>query len=74
MPTNIDLSESGLINAKEAADILGTTVGHVRRLTYMQLLQAYKLNGKFGFSLYRRSEVEQYRDTHPHLGSQLRST
>lgn len=67
--TYLDLSESGLITAQQAADLLGTTVSYIRRLTYTNVLHVFKFTGRFGLSYYRRAEVEAYRDSHPFLGN-----
>lgn len=71
--TQLDLSESGFVTVKEAAEILGTSVAYVWQLTKRRFLRAYKLGRGKSMSLYRRSDIEAYRDTHPLLGTRSSS-
>ncbi len=70
--THLDLTESGLLTAQQAAEVLGTNLRYVRRLTYINHLHVFKLAGRYGQSYYKRSEVEAYRDSHPNLGCHLK--
>lgn len=76
--TELDLSEAGLVTTEQAAVILGTSIAYVRRLRHMGHLRPFNLAG---FSqrrgggrpvFYRKSDIEQYRDTHPKLGTNPR--
>lgn len=66
----LDMRRAGLVSAQQAAAILETTVGYVWRLSYLGLLKTIKI-GTLNF--YNRTEVEEYKRTHPNVGNQLPS-
>jgi excisionase family DNA binding protein len=69
--TQLDLSDTGFVTTREAAEILGTSVTYVWQLTKKGWLKPYKIGtgSSMRLSLYRKSDVEAYRDTHPRLGT-----
>jgi hypothetical protein len=63
--------EAGWMTSREVADFLGVSMQYVERLHGMRLLKSEKLAGR---RMYRRGEIEAYRDSHPRLGERARKT
>lgn len=64
----IDIGDSGLISAKEAAKIMGTSTGYIWKLGYQGLLRTFRIGPT---ALYLRTEVEAYMIEHPRMGTRL---
>ena len=72
----IDLSARGLIDAQQAREILGISVGYLERLVQLGKLKPIvfttRVRGRDRF--YRLTEVEQYKREHPRCGSKRTAT
>lgn len=64
----LDFTGQGLLTGPQAAELLGTTVGYVYRMSYLGLLKTWKIGT---LSYYDKREVLGYKRTHPQVGQQL---